>query len=432
MVPEVKSKSVNSNSSKGDSADHEGKYLSASWMVTVGSLILAWVSLAPGLWIGFLLVQKSLVLRAAIVCSVGLLAFAVNLRCLRKNLFELYRGGEQTTAGSRTRFKIALLLGMQILAAFVCTSASRELNPIGMQQWFWMPIAGFGGLLLVRRLHMVLLLLSTLLISTVHQYFTFGLPTATFWMIGQISTSVFIMSCSFAMSQASRQRLRTAQMAAELCAANAKLELQAEQASVLAVAQERNRMAREIHDAVGHNLTVVGAQLEAAQALLNKSPDLVPDCIQKAQRANREGLAEIRRSVSSMRVASSEERALIESLTSLIDGAERPGLRLSLQQTGRSRPLPALVEISLYRCAQEGITNACRHSAATEIGVCLDFTSCESVSLSVTDNGQGFGDVPERGNGLNGLRERAVLLNGTLTHGNGPNGGGLCRMEVPG
>lgn len=431
MVPQVKSESATQAPLKKDSSRFEGRHLTARWMVLVGSLILAWVSLVPLIWIGSLLFSKSLNTQGMIVCGGGLFVFAVNLFCLKTYLSELYHEGAQKASNAPTRRQLALFFGLQILAAYVCTSASGRLNPIGMQQWFWMPIVGFGGLLLRRRRQMVLLLLLTLLVSTLQQLIKHGPSTAIFWMFGQISTSVFIISCSFAMAQASRQRLKTAQMADELSAANAKLELQADQASVLAVAQERNRLAREIHDAVGHSLTVVGVQLDAAEALLQQAPERALDSIQKAQRSSREGLAEIRRSVSSLRATPQEQRTLAESLTSLITGAERPGLKLTLQQSGKSRPLPSLVEISLYRCAQEGITNACRHAGASEITVHLDFTSNTSVGLSVTDNGRGFSESSEKGHGLKGLRERTALLNGEFFAGTAQQGGGYCRMVVP-
>jgi signal transduction histidine kinase len=135
--------------------------------------------------------------------------------------------------------------------------------------------------------------------------------------------------------------------------------------------------------------------------------------------------------VSSLRSTRQEERSLAESLTSLITGAERPGLRLVLQQSGKSRSLPSLVEISLYRCAQEGITNACRHAAASEITVHLDFTSDVNVVLSVSDNGRGFSRIPEDSHGLKGLHERAALLHGEFAAGTDPHGGGFCRMVIP-
>lgn len=278
---------------------------------------------------------------------------------------------------------------------------------------------------------MFLVLCISLVISTAHEYTMRGLNPAVFWMCGQISTSVFIMGCSFAMTQASRQRMNTARLASELRTANAQLELQAEQAALLAVEQERNRLAREIHDAVGHSLTVVGAQLDVAESLMKQEPARALDAVQKAQRASREGLAEIRRSVASLRATPQEQRTLAESLTSLITGAERPGLKLVLQQSGKSRALPSLVEISLYRCAQEGITNACRHSGASEIAVHLDFTSDAHIMLSVTDNGRGFSRIPENSHGLKGLRERAALLNGEFFAGTEQQGGGCCRMIIP-
>lgn len=413
--------------------DHpaHGHALSMRWISFVGSLILGWIYLAPLIWIGFLLMKQSLVAQAATLVVVGLGAYAWNQFHVARMVTTLHQ--EKSSAGPAVmsvRARVIYVLG-QVAAAFTCTHLAGTFNPIGMQQWFWMPIAGFAGIILTRRRDMILVIGLTLMVSTVHQYLVIGPETALYWMFGQFTTSVFIMSCSYAIAQACRQRLQTALLADELRMANARLELQADQASVLAAAQERNRLAREIHDTVGHSLTVVGAQLDAAQELLKQSPKMALDSIQKAKRANQEGLAEIRRSVSTMRVMSSGQKSLTESLTALITGVERPGLKLSLQQTGLSRPLPSLVEISLYRCAQEGITNACRHSGASEICVHLDFTQEGSVSLYVTDNGKGFSNSSRPNNGLDGLRERAVLLRGDFFAGTGPDGGGLCRMVIP-
>ncbi|OYW74977.1 MAG: hypothetical protein B7Z37_15360, partial [Verrucomicrobia bacterium 12-59-8] len=284
----------------------------------------------------------------------GGLAFFWNLYHLQRLLSDLYQEEHLKMGMPQSGRPITWIFGVQLLFAYACTHLAGEFNPIGMQQWFWMPVAGFAGVLLRQRRNMILVLLITLAISTLREYAVRGLHPAAFWMCGQITTSVFIMGCCFAMTQASRQRLNTARLAAQLRSTNAQLELQAEEAAVLAVAQERNRLAREIHDAVGHSLTVVVVQLDAAEALIHQSPDRALDSILKARRSSREGLAEIRRSVSSMRATPQEERTLAESLTSLITGAERPGLKLVLQQSGKSRALPSLVEISLYRCAQEG------------------------------------------------------------------------------
>lgn len=431
MEQQVTPDSVSNPLSEIENARPEVVYLSANWMVLVGSLILAWISLVPVIWIGCLLAKRMPAVDAAILIGAGLSAFGWNLFHLRKLLFELYQEGRPPADLARSGRKTAWLMGSQLLLALACTHLSGPFNPIGMQQWFWMPVSAFAGMLLTRRLHMILVLLSTLLISAAYQYAAHGSAPAMYWVFGQISTSVFIMCCSFAMTQASRQRLKTARMADELRTLNARLELQTDQASVLAVAQERNRLAREIHDALGHSLTVIGVQLDAAQMFLKQSPNRALDAIQKAQRASQEGLADIRRSVSTIRINPPEQRTLVESLTSLITGAERPGLKLSLHQTGRSRPLPTLVEISLYRCAQEGITNACRHAGASEISLHLDYTLDMSVCLSVSDNGRGFNELQEKGHGLKGLRERAVLLNGEFAVGNGPQGGGYCQIVIP-
>lgn len=431
MVSKEVSKQSDQRVTKEEGACQEGKYLSARWMACVASAILTWVSLMPVVWIGWLLAEAKMLFDAWLLVVCGLLVFGWNLYHLRRLLHNVFSENCLDCALVNNAGSIARIFGVQILMAAACTHLAGPFNPIGMQQWFWMPTAGFAGVLLRRRVHMILVLIGTLFVSTVHENAVRGHQSALFWMCGQLTTSVFIMGCAFAMTQASRQRLSTARMAEELRAANARLELKADHAAVKAVEQERGRLAREIHDAVGRNFTVVGAQLEVAEALMRESPTQALDSIQKAQRTSREGLAEIRRSISTLRVAASAERALVESLTKLITAAERPGLKLVLQQSGKSRPLPALVEMSLYRCAQEGITNACRHSGGSEIVVHLDFTSEKYVSLSVADNGRGFSRGPESGHGLSGLRERAVLLNGEFFAGTDLQGGGCCRMVIP-
>ncbi|OYW30331.1 MAG: hypothetical protein B7Z47_03695 [Chthoniobacter sp. 12-60-6] len=430
MVPKAASNSFNQRVLQGKGAHLGGKYLSARWMVVVAGAILAWISLMPVAWISFLMFKATLMTQAWTLVAVGLLVFFWNLFHLQRLLFDLYQEQRPKNEVIIGGGQIAGIFGVQLLLAFVCTHLAGAFNPLGMRQWFWMPVAGFAGVLLTRRSRMILLLAVSLVISTLHEYVVHGPQHAIFWMCGQITTSVFIMGCCFAMTQASRQRMDTQHLAVELRAANAQLELQADQVAVLAVAQERNRLAREIHDAVGHSLTVVGVQLDAAETFLQQAPARALDSIHKAQRASREGLAEIRRSVSSLR-ATQEERTLTESLTSLITGAERPGLKLALQQSGKSRSLPALVEISLYRCAQEGITNACRHAGASEITVHLDYTSSTNVTLSVTDNGRGFSTIPESSHGLKSLYERAALLHGEFTAGTDLQGGGCCCMVIP-
>ena len=430
MVLTAESKTLEQRVSHLGGAHPEGRCLSARWMVFVATAILTWVSLIPVVWICWLMVQGGMKREAALLFLGGLVVFVWNVVCLRQVLQELYRAEHLGEARGYSRSWMAGIFGVQCLLALACTHLAGAYNPIGMQQWFWMPPAGFAGVLLRRRMHMLLVLFGTLFVSTAHEHFERGQQSARHWMLGQITSSVFIMGCAFAMTQACRQRLSTARVAEELRTANARLELEADHAAISAVEQERSRLAREIHDAVGHSLTVVGVQLEAAEALIHESPTKALDSIQKAQRSSREGLAEIRRSISSLRTAAPVQRTLVEGLTSLISVAERPGLTLALQQSGKSRPLPSLVEMSLYRCAQEGISNACRHSGGTKVKVHLDFTSEQKVVLSVTDNGRGFSRISENGHGLSRLRERAVLLNGEFFAGTDLQGGGCCRMVI--
>lgn len=425
------SKSFNHLGFKEGKSYLDGKSLSPQWMVFVAAAILAWVSLMPVIWICCQMVKHDMMSKALMLTAFGLVTFIWNLFLFHWLFSDLYQEEPPKKEMTHSRAQTTAIFGLQIILALSCNHLSGSFNPIGMQQWFWMPVAGFAGVFLKMRRHMFLVLCMTVVISTAHEYIMAGLHPAVFWMCGQIVTSVFIMACCFAMTQAWRQRMNTTRLAAELRTSNVQLELQAEQAALLAVEQERNRLAREIHDAVGHSLTVVGAQLEVAESLMKQEPARALDAIQKAQRASRNGLTDIRRSVASLRATPQEQRTLAESLTSLITGAERPGLKLVLQQSGKSRILPSLVEISLYRCAQEGITNACRHSGASEISVHLDFTSDARITLSVTDNGRGFSRIPDNSHGLKGLRERAALLNGEFFAGTEQQGGGCCRMIIP-
>ncbi len=248
------------------------------------------------------------------------------------------------------------------------------------------------------------------------------------------------MGCAIVTKYALGQRWKLGRMTLQLQQSNAQLLQQSETTAALAAAQERNTMSRdEIHDTVGHGLTVVGAQLDSAVAQLNAVAAQLPaaaggalDALAKARRANQEGLVEIRRSVSAMRATPLDGRSLLEGIQALVEATQHPDLQMTLEQTGTPRPLPALVELTLYRCAQEGLTNACRHAKASAVHLHLDFDSASHATLVVSDNGTGFApDVSGGGIGLKGLRERAILLNGAFTLGTSPTGGTFVQMVLP-
>jgi signal transduction histidine kinase len=393
----------------------------------VARIIVVAVHMTAAGFIGRDLLEDDRPRQAAAILAVSVLACLWSLVHLRPGLQDYWLSEAQSKPMTDSR-KV-WMIGVGLVLALICLHLARGHNPHALHSWFFFPC--IGASLSLNRNWIWLSIGIVLATSSMVVWMDSGPSWVMNWLLTRLLESSFIVTCLLTAKIAARQRQQMEKQAGELHALNAQLELQADQATMLAVAQERNRLAREIHDSVGHSLTVVGAQLDAAEALLRQSPERALEAIRKAQRSSREGLGDIRRSVSTLHAVPKDERTLGESITALIADVERPGLKLRLELEGRTRPLPSLVQISLYRCAQEGITNACRHSCATEITVRLDFAATSSVSLSVCDNGKGFRKEATGGLGLKGLRERAALLHGEFTAGNTPQGGGLCRMIIP-
>jgi signal transduction histidine kinase len=222
---------------------------------------------------------------------------------------------------------------------------------------------------------------------------------------------------------------------AELRAAHEELAALHGRARAAAVADERNRLAREIHDTLAHYLTVVNVQLEAAEKLAADQPARSLEAVGRARRLTLECLQEVRRSVGALRASTIEELALPRALAKLTrEFAESTGLEVRLD-VGHADALHLRPESSqaLYRTVQEGLTNVHRHAHATRARVAL--TASEGlVSLQVEDDGlgpNGQAEAPDGGFGLVGLRERVALLGGRLDFGPGPDGGSCLRVTLP-
>ena len=185
-----------------------------------------------------------------------------------------------------------------------------------------------------------------------------------------------------------------------------------ESSAQVGAVEERNRLAREIHDTLAQGLTAVSLQLESADALLEvgADPDRIRQMVQQALSLTRANLEEARRSVLDLRAAPLADRTLVEALVLL---AEETVIPVDLLVTGGNQPLPPRVETGLYRIAQEALNNASRHAHASKITLSLVATP-QAVTLSVEDDGRGFevAEVSELRFGLVGLNERVKLLNG--------------------
>jgi two-component system, NarL family, sensor kinase len=199
--------------------------------------------------------------------------------------------------------------------------------------------------------------------------------------------------------------------------------------------EERNRLAREIHDTLAQGLTGIALQLETADAMLESGAGLeqVKRVIRQALEQSRTNLEEARRSVLDLRAAPLEGRTLAEALEEHISELPRTkDLTIQFSASGANHPLPARIETGLYRIAQETITNALEHANASQVVVDL-VTNPEGVTLTVRDDGQGFDPdhIPPGRYGLLGLNERTRLLGGKLRIHSERGAGTKVEVRVP-
>ncbi|HEY0865121.1 MAG TPA: sensor histidine kinase [Lacunisphaera sp.] len=255
----------------------------------------------------------------------------------------------------------------------------------------------------------------------------FGWGAAVEAVFNYAAGFAFTIAFTLITKRALDSRAREEKLRREIEAAHEQLKAYAAQAEDLATTRERNRVAREIHDGVGHYLTVVKTQLDAAAAILPGQPDLARASILKAAQLTGDALDDVRRSVGALRTDTARP-PLPEALQALVRDA---GLPVSLRLAGTTRPLAAGLEHALYRSAQEGLTNIRKHAGATAAELALDFTATGKVTLTVADNGRGANGTAASGFGLVGIRERIEILGGRVQAGNQPGGGYLLTIEVP-
>jgi signal transduction histidine kinase len=307
------------------------------------------------------------------------------------------------------------------------------------QGHFWLlllPLASNASFMLSRRVMAVFLLgiLAVFLLPLGLNNFSDYLQQAVIFG----SALVFVLVFTEVAIHERQVRSEKEALAVELEAANRRLRDYAAQAEELARTRERNRLAREIHDSLGHSLTVVNVQLEAAKALAENRgwKEAAPEvyaALEKAQSLTRGGLSDIRRSVAALRSEAAGDKTLRESITALLSASEQAGLVITFQNEGIERRLPPAVELTLFRTAQEALTNVRKHACASQVDIVLFYLEA-SVRMVVRDNGVGMpaAETSRAGKfGLLGLQERADLLHGRFAVESSPGSGTAVTMELP-
>ena len=219
-------------------------------------------------------------------------------------------------------------------------------------------------------------------------------------------------------------------LAMELSEANRHLSDYAEQVHELAIAQERNRFAREIHDGLGHNLTTIKMQINAAKALLHSDPGKTNDMLDKAMEMSSQALVDVRHSVFALRRDIIDLDDLPARIGQLIEVSRNPAMEITLTVLGKPYPLSPQANLTIYRAAQETINNAQKHSMADQLKLTLDYSQQDSVLFDIKDNGQGTDEL-RSGFGLLGIQERVRLLNGEVNITNHPGKGFNISISLP-
>jgi signal transduction histidine kinase len=228
-----------------------------------------------------------------------------------------------------------------------------------------------------------------------------------------------------------RERSEQAE-AAEVRAAVAERERDA--AARIAVAEERARIARELHDIVAHAVSVMVLQVGAVRHKLPNALDEDRDALAGVERAGRTALTEMRRLLAAMRDDGDEAELVpqpgLDGLDSLVEEIGRAGLRVELHVDGEQVPLPRAIDLSAYRIVQEGLTNALKHSQATRADVTVHYRPDE-VQVEVRDNGIGNSRTDGLGHGLVGIRERVKIYGGEMAAGSANGGGFVLSTRLP-
>jgi signal transduction histidine kinase len=224
-----------------------------------------------------------------------------------------------------------------------------------------------------------------------------------------------------------RRQREQAQLAMRLAAAE-------EERSRHAVADERVRIARDLHDVVAHTLSVIVLQAGAGRRIAPQQPERAALVLGGIEALGREALGDMRRLVGMLRTSPErhhEPQPTLEWLPELADRVRSAGLDVDLRSEGEARPLPPGVDLSAYRIVQEALTNTLRHAGAARAEVVVRYGGA-GVEVEVTDDGRGPGaNGAAGGNGLTGMRERVGMFGGELEVGAREGGGFRVRAMLP-
>lgn len=322
----------------------------------------------------------------------------------------------------------ALIQLLVLLAETVLLIGLALLNPVAMLLGF--VLSAHAMVLLPRRQGILWIFFQVLLtggLSIYHSGWINGLLLTLAYTAGYISFGF----AYYSRDQATTALAHSKALLTELQDAHRQLQTYTNQIEALTVEQERSRLAREMHDTLGHRLSITAVQLEGAQRLIPDQPTYAAQMIETVREQVREALLDLRRVVTTLRTPPEADLPLPQALSRLVERARQPQLHVHLALPEHLAPLPYTHCLALYRVAQEALTNVQRHAHAQDVWIDLE-TDDKTVALNVSDNGVGF-DPEEKhaGFGILGMRERAVQLGGNLVIQPRPEGGTRLAFCLP-
>lgn len=203
-----------------------------------------------------------------------------------------------------------------------------------------------------------------------------------------------------------------------------------------AVAAERLRIAREMHDTVAHSIGIIALQAGAASRVATAHPEAALAAMRAVENEGRETLAGLRRMLVALRAADAGRDpdltpAGLADVDRLAATTTAAGVRVEVHRLGEARQLPPDIDLSAFRIVQESVTNVVRHAGTRACRVTLDYRDDEELAVEITDDGLGCGSSTDTGFGLAGMRERVALLHGEFTAAPRPEGGFRVTARLP-
>lgn len=363
------------------------------------------------------------------------LVFTLLQVCYSLLLWWMIQNVWQSSKGWRIVLASALLMGLTAIVG---------LMPLVGLQWDWLlflvTIATFFSLLPLRTAISAGVLLYTVMIANLlvidDGKWSLVYPTLLQLLPAFAFVAVFSLTLHFRWVQGERTERLLRQLEESNTAlerAHRQLQEYADEVEDLTIVRERTRVAREIHDTLGHHLSILTIQLETISKLQERDPARAAVEIAEARRVATQSMQEVRNAVAALRPASIATLSLPQAMTQLANEFERSmeGIQITLDL---ETPLPLLspdVQVAFYRAAQEAFTNMRKHSQASKVLVRLRYED-ESLELLVLDNGRGIAPTEKGGGfGLLGLHERFALLGGQAVYGQAEQGGFRVSVRAP-